>query len=227
MTTVDTAVNGIQGLVRYDTDQSAAAAAHKTELGQEDFLTLMTKQLQNQDPFSPMESGEFLGQMAQFSTVSGIEQVNSSLQAMMESFAQGRVAAAANLVGKQALVQTDVTRASSGVISGQLDLMTAADQVKLTFSDAKTGKILEQKTYADVAAGAFDFDWTVTPEDMAHNRDLIRVTASVATGDISTTVGTKLYNNITAIDLTGSNTSLNLSVEDYGALGEAQLTHVR
>ena len=44
----------------------------KDQLGQEDFLKLMTTQLQNQDPFAPMENGEFIAQMAQFSTVTGI-----------------------------------------------------------------------------------------------------------------------------------------------------------
>ena len=44
-------------------------------LGQEDFLKLMTTQLQNQDPFAPMENGEFIAQMAQFSTVTGITEM--------------------------------------------------------------------------------------------------------------------------------------------------------
>lgn len=226
MTTIDTAVGGIQGLVRYDTEPKADSGSHQTELGQKDFLTLMTEQLKNQDPFSPMESGEFLGQMAQFSTVSGIEQVNSSLQAMMESFAQQRLGSAANLVGKQALVQTDVVRPNNGLVSGELNLENAVDQVKLTFSDANTGKILEQKTYNAVGAGQFAFDWTA-PADVAADRDLVRVTASVSTGDVATTMGTKLFSNITAIDLSGSNSQLSLAVEDYGNLSEAQLTHVR
>ena len=45
------------------------------QLGQEDFLRLMLAQLDNQDPFAPMESGEFLGQLAQFGTVSGISEM--------------------------------------------------------------------------------------------------------------------------------------------------------
>ena len=51
----------------------------KQTLGQEDFLKLMTTQLQNQDPFAPMENGDFIAQMAQFSTVSGIKDVNRHL----------------------------------------------------------------------------------------------------------------------------------------------------
>ena len=50
-------------------------------LGQADFLQLMTTQLQNQDPFAPLENGEFIGQMAQFGTVSGIEELQQSSSA--------------------------------------------------------------------------------------------------------------------------------------------------
>ncbi|MBT3966506.1 MAG: flagellar biosynthesis protein FlgJ, partial [Gammaproteobacteria bacterium] len=48
-------------------------------LGQEDFLKLMVAQVQNQDPFAPMENGDFIGQMAQFSSVDGINSMNDSL----------------------------------------------------------------------------------------------------------------------------------------------------
>ena len=49
---------------------------NKSTLGQEDFLKLMTTQLQNQDPFAPMENGDFIAQMAQFSTVTGITEMS-------------------------------------------------------------------------------------------------------------------------------------------------------
>ena len=54
----------------------------KDQLGQEDFLKLMTTQLQNQDPFAPMENGEFIAQMAQFSTVTGITEMSNNMKAL-------------------------------------------------------------------------------------------------------------------------------------------------
>ena len=55
-------------------------------LGQKDFLKLMTAQMQNQDPFSPMENADFVAQMAQFSTVTGIDQVNDTLENLSDQF---------------------------------------------------------------------------------------------------------------------------------------------
>ena len=54
----------------------------KNTLGQEDFLKLMTTQLQNQDPFAPMENGDFIAQMAQFSTVTGITDMSETLKGL-------------------------------------------------------------------------------------------------------------------------------------------------
>ena len=51
---------------------SVPAATKKTDLGQTDFLNLMMTQLKNQDPTKPLDSGAFLGQLAQFGTVSGL-----------------------------------------------------------------------------------------------------------------------------------------------------------
>ena len=81
------------------TKQSEAQKASKDTLGQSDFLKLMTTQLQNQDPFAPMDNGDFIAQMAQFSTVTGIEEVNSSLKKLVEEFDQARIATASNLLG--------------------------------------------------------------------------------------------------------------------------------
>ena len=65
-------------MVRQRSPEEAAAAAaanaanaKKTELNQEDFLTLMITQLKNQDPFKPMDPSQYVGQLAQFSSVSG------------------------------------------------------------------------------------------------------------------------------------------------------------
>ena len=65
----------------------------------------MTTQLQNQDPFAPMDNGDFIAQMAQFSTVTGIEEVNSSLKTLVEKFDQGRIATATNLLGHSSWFQ--------------------------------------------------------------------------------------------------------------------------
>jgi flagellar basal-body rod modification protein FlgD len=74
------------------------------ELGQEQFLELMIAQLRNQDPFKPMESGEFLGQLAQFGTVSGIEDVRGALADLTHAMSANQTMQAAGLVDRDAYV---------------------------------------------------------------------------------------------------------------------------
>ena len=71
-----------------------AAVKPKSSLGQEDFLKLMTTQLQNQDPFAPMENGEFIAKMAQFSTVTGITEMGQALKGISDKMSEFRIAAA-------------------------------------------------------------------------------------------------------------------------------------
>ena len=68
-------------------------------MGQEDFLKLMTTQLQNQDRFAPMDNGDFIAQMAQFSTVTGITEINSNLTNLGSKLEPNRVATAAQFLG--------------------------------------------------------------------------------------------------------------------------------
>ena len=78
--------------------------ANGDQLGQEDFLKLMTTQLQNQDPFAPMENAEFIAQMAQFSTVTGITDMGQTLKNMSGQLSEFRIATATNMLGNSVLV---------------------------------------------------------------------------------------------------------------------------
>ena len=84
----------------------AAGAAGQTpagrdyaQLGQADFLRLLTVQIQQQDPFNPVDNKEMLAQMAQFSSLAGINDVNATLQQISEKL---DVLAAANAAADSA-----------------------------------------------------------------------------------------------------------------------------
>lgn len=62
--------------------QSTSATASSKVLGQSDFIRLMTTQMKLQDPLEPVDNKEMIAQMAQFSSLSGIENINSTLKAI-------------------------------------------------------------------------------------------------------------------------------------------------
>ena len=78
--------------------------AKSNELGQSDFLKLMTTQLQSQDPLEPMENGDFIAQLAQFSTVSGMETLVETVNTLASALTGGQALEASNLLGRGVLV---------------------------------------------------------------------------------------------------------------------------
>lgn len=89
------------------------------QLGQEQFLALMVAQLRNQDPFKPLESGEFLGQLAQFGTVSGIQDLQESFQGLAGSMQGNQALQAASLVGRTVYVPAqEAWLPPEGAVSG-------------------------------------------------------------------------------------------------------------
>ncbi|MCF5991032.1 flagellar hook assembly protein FlgD, partial [Xanthomonas perforans] len=83
---------------------SSTVAKKEEALGQADFLKLMTEQLQHQDPLKPMENSAFLGQLAQFSTVQGIGDLNTKVSNFSDSMNSDQVLKGAALVGHNVLV---------------------------------------------------------------------------------------------------------------------------
>ena len=77
-----------------DRTESANDAAN--ELGQSDFLDLMLAQLRNQDPLNPMEGDQFLGQLAQFATVSGIQSIETAMEGLSSSMGRCRLCVESN-----------------------------------------------------------------------------------------------------------------------------------
>jgi flagellar basal-body rod modification protein FlgD len=94
----------------------AASASQSAQTSKDQFLTLLAKQLQNQNPLEPINSSDFTAQLAQFSTLEGVQNLNTNFSEMLklQELTQG-----ANLVGKKIqYAQTGVTGLQSGVVTG-------------------------------------------------------------------------------------------------------------
>ncbi|MEE4382338.1 MAG: flagellar hook assembly protein FlgD [Pseudomonadales bacterium] len=135
------------------------------ELGQAEFLKLMTTQLQNQDPLKPMESGDFLGQIAQFGTVSGIQGLQESFSGVAESLAADRALRGASLLGRSALVPAPVARLEEeGPLRAAVDLPRGTRELVVEISDP-AGARVDVLRLGPQAAGIADFTWDGTLPD--------------------------------------------------------------
>ena len=131
----------------------------KTEMDQSDFLTLMTAQLKNQDPFEPVDNTQMVAQMAQFSSLSGITEMSTTLKAIAAKLGGTSLGDALGYVGKTVLTEGSIAYPrESGGIAGAVALAKDATDVNVTISDAD-GKPLKTMTLGKQAAGAVAFDW--------------------------------------------------------------------
>jgi flagellar basal-body rod modification protein FlgD len=204
---------------------AAPAGTGRRELGQQDFLTLMTAQLQNQDPFAPMENGEFLAQMAQFSTVAGLETVNETLGAISGQIGGNRIATASSLLGQRVLVPGSLARPDGdGVVQGVADLPQAASAVTVTYSDAETGAVLHRQQMGAQPAGLMGFEWRDAPPALVEARGAVRV-AVQAEG--AAPASPFVYARVVGVQLPGTGQDLTLDVEDYGLRSSLEITSIR
>jgi len=131
----------------------------KSDLGQGDFLKLMVTQLNNQDPMEPMENGDFLGQIAQFSTVNGIGDLQKSFSEFASSISNDQALQAANLVGRQVSVPLPAgVLAEGGSIAGELTLPASSPDVSIRITD-QSGQIVKTLPLGSQSAGAVPFTW--------------------------------------------------------------------
>ena len=140
--------------------------AEKKQLGQEDFMDLMLTQMNNQDPFKPMENGEFLTQMAQFSAVSGLKDIKESFQGLADTMQSNQALQAASMVGRKVLVpgsnfriNPDSASSASGFeVNGSVDLKVGTDNLVVNVKNAK-GEVVKEIELGARAPGKIDFKW--------------------------------------------------------------------
>ncbi|PKE28929.1 flagellar hook assembly protein FlgD [Rahnella sp. AA] len=134
------------------------------------FLTLLVAQLKNQDPTNPMDNSQLTSQLAQISTVSGIEKLNTTLGGISGQISTGSSVQASSLIGHGVMVAGSkilVGSDTDGTVSTTpfgFELETAANSVTATVSDS-TGKVVKTISLGSQTAGVHSYTWDGTQDD--------------------------------------------------------------
>ena len=211
---------GVQG-------EEDTSRGNKDTLGQSDFLKLMTTQLQNQDPFAPMENAEFIAQMAQFSTVTGITDMGTELKGIAEQLGEFKIATAANLLGNSVMIPGTYARPDdNGEIHGMLDLPSASGVTNLTFSNA-AGDVLHQMQLGAQPSGLVGFAWSDIPQSVLDSGEAVRIEAFADMGTGMESLTPSIFAEILAASTGDAVSGVVLDVRDYGAVRAADVTKFR
>lgn len=125
---------------------------------QDRFLKLLVTQMKNQDPLNPLDNAQVTSQLAQISTVNGIEKLNTTLQAMANGFTAGQSLQAAGMIGHNVLVPGSALHLTGGSGAFGIDLAQPADEVKVTIQDS-SGATMQVMNLGPQAAGSLAFGW--------------------------------------------------------------------
>ena len=139
--------------------KTTTAAKSSGAIDQAGFLKLLTAQLKTQDPTDPADSTQMVQQMATFSQVAGVAEMNQSLKSMSSDLAAARFGDASGWIGRAALVDSDIVApASNGAFAGQITLPEDAGDVTLALVDASGNSVWSQDMGAK-AAGSVNWNW--------------------------------------------------------------------
>jgi len=198
-------------------------ATKKTQLGQNEFLSLMMTQLKNQDPFKPMESGEFLGQLAQFGTVSGLQDLQNKFDTLSSSLVSSQALQAASLVGHYALVKSSKAElVSGGVVAGAIDVPAATDSVQVEVRDA-SGQAVAHLELGSASAGLKRFSWDGTRDDGTQAAPgAYQLVGSYLSGTKNTAADTLVYAPVNSVVLSSDGFTV-----DVGGVGDVPFSEIR
>ncbi len=211
----DTTVNPFSGLTTVNST-TPLPTKHKIDgaLSQAQFLKLMTTQMTHQDPSKPMDNGEFLTQMAQFGTVSGIQDLQKSFSDFAASISSGQALQASGLVGQSVLVPTTQGYLETGgELSGKVTLTGSTNNLEVKISDAKTGVVIRNLNLGQQASGSIPFSWDGLKEDgTLADPATYKIEASASIDGNNTVLETLVKSKVASVNLGGSSGGIKVNL---------------
>lgn len=199
-------------------EKQAETKKDTKELGQDVFLELMVTQMRNQNPLDPQENSEFVAQLAQFSSVEGIDKLNNTMNNFVGSFQSNQALQASSMVGRMVKVNTDVSyMPQNGIIAGTIDLPSSTNDMKMTIEDA-SGQLVTEILMGPQAAGEIAFAWDGIDENgVQHPPGIYRFTVQANIDGEPQQLNTALSANVDSVTV-GANGAISLNVAGVGAI---------
>ncbi len=211
------------------TPKSATAApAKSTSLGQADFLKLMTTQMTHQDPSSPMENGAFLTQIAQFGTVSGIQDLQKSFGDFSSSITSSQALQATSLVGKYVSAPgTQGLLNVGGNITGNINLTSSAPSVKVTVTNAATGEVEQSVDMGPHSAGKVPFAWDgLNANGVMANPGVYNIQATADIDGTNTALETDINSQVDSVSMASGAIGMKVNLTGLNSVDFNQIKQI-
>jgi flagellar basal-body rod modification protein FlgD len=203
----------LQNVSRYE-DLKDAAKKTKEDMGKQEFLTLFTAQLQNQNPLEPVKNEAFVAQLAQFSQLEALTNMQGSLDKFVTSMSGERMLGSASLIGKKVAVTDTPTQLNSGgTIDGSIDLPMGASGIQVSVFDSQ-GRLVQELIAGPQLPGTTPISWN--GKDAAENpvpSGLYRLSANAVVNGKNVTVPVSTLSTVRAISSNPTDGSVSVEVD--------------
>jgi flagellar basal-body rod modification protein FlgD len=201
------------------------------ELGRDAFLELMITQMENQNPLDPQTNSEFVAQLAQFSSVEGLDKLNASMNKMASSFETSlqstQALQASSMVGREVKVNTNRGQLTDdGVVSGTIQMPFSTGHLSLNIYDVN-GQLVSTDVLGVAGKGARDFSWDGTDADgerMAPGLYYVEAIAKDSEGK-PVAVNTTMRANVDSVSV-AANGTITLNVAGVGPVSISSLEEI-
>ncbi|MGF1686020.1 flagellar hook assembly protein FlgD [Photobacterium japonica] len=198
--------------------QETQKATGQNELKQEDFLSLLTKQLAQQDPFKPVGNDQMIAQMASFATVDGISQMNEQFGSLNSAMTSNQALQASSLVGRDVLIPSSTSvKGAEGGMAGMVRLPEAVNNMMVRVENEQ-GQLLRTFDMGAKPPGEHRIDWDGKDESgnpLPEGRYTLKVAGLVGGDNREFDVST--YANVNSVLLGNGSGSVMLNLAGFNS----------
>lgn len=203
----------LKNVTRYE-DVKDAAKRTSEDMGKQDFLTLFTAQLQNQNPLEPVKNEAFVAQLAQFSQLEALTNMQTSLDSFVTSMSGERMLNSASLIGKKVAMTDTPTLVTSGSgVEGSIDLPFGASGIQVNVHD-RQGRLVQELIAGPQTPGTMPVAWD--GRDAADNpvpSGLYRLSATAVVNGKTVPVPVSTLSTVRAITTNPADGSVSVEVD--------------
>ena len=187
-----------------------AVAKGSSQEVQDRFMTLLVTQMKNQDPLNPMDNAQMTSQLAQLSTVTGIDKLNSTMESLISSVQSSQSYQAASMIGRGVLVNTSTFRLSESMSAFSVSLPSNVDALNINIVDS-AGQTVKSLNLGAQKVGSVPLSWNGLDNVGSQLADgVYKIKAEATLAGKAVDIGTQAYASVLSVSKDSSGIMLNL-----------------
>ncbi|WP_020166536.1 MULTISPECIES: flagellar hook assembly protein FlgD [Methylotenera] len=208
-----------------NTMNPAKTAASAADAAQDRFMTLLVTQMKNQDPLNPMDNAQMTSQLAQLSTVTGIDKLNNTMQSLISNVQSSQTFQATGMIGRNVMVPGNSLWLSENASYFGVDLPADVDQLTVSIKDA-AGSLVKEVNLGPQKAGILPLSWNGFNDagnSLNDGKYTFEVNAKVAGQSASAT--SLSYDQVVGIN--NGSLGIELNLQSLGTVNMSQIKQIQ